>query len=310
MRTRLAGGVAALLLGATLPANASPVPLPVLRGTVTLTGATSYVREFVLRSPARFSYEHRTVRAAGGRYAGYVLRKVGEGITPTAASIRPGFCTTRGCARPAWSGTYVMDLFTGSPLAQGANPDHVVLSPGRYRVYLVADGKPVTVTLRFPGTGRAAYTSGTRTTAPIAVPEPSSWDPATPAGNPGSLYSAGATHRTTAPLVFHYLTSWKYVYGPPKAAHAQGICTYDGAPAPATLGTYQYPCSGPLGFMAYGQSPTGRKTGPANAFDEHAPTSQFFGLSEVSGELSIGGYINSPVPATSAHTTLLWVDLR
>ncbi len=149
--------------------------------------------------------------------------------------------------------------------------------------------------------------------AGVDVPKPSSYGPATPAANTGHLYSAGATHRTRADSLFYYLTSWKYVYGPPKSANQQGVCTFDGGPVPSPLGPYQYLCGGdePLNFYVFGQRATERKTGPSGLPDEYAVTTDAFGVQEVKrGALSIGGFINGPSPATGAHTTILWVDFR
>lgn len=313
MRVRFAGGVvAAVLLGAALPANALSRPAAVeMRGTITLTGSASFVRELVLRKPFRMTPAHRTVKASGGRYGGFVIRKHGgDGIlaTPTVASVVSGYCTTRACTRPAWVPSQPFDLFTGTTGNPGET--YAELPAGRYWVALIADGKPVTATLRFPGAGRTSLSSGARTAARIDVPKPSQYGPATPAANPGSLYSAGATHATRSPSLFYYLTSWKYVYGPPKSVNQQGVCVFDGAPPAGQTGAYQYPCGGSeaLNFFAFGQRDTGRMTGPNKALGEYAVTTDAFGVNEVDGRLSIGGFINGASPATSAHTTILWVD--
>lgn len=313
MRVRLAGGIAAaVLLGAMLPASAlSAATVTEMRGTITLSGSTSFVRELVLRKPFRMTPANRTVKAAGGRYGGFVIRRHGSDTifdTPTVASMVSGYCTTRACARPAWVPSQPYDLFTGTT----STPDETstLLAAGRYWVALVADGKPVTVTLRFPGTGRTSLRSGARTPARIDVPKPSQYGPETPAANTGSLYSAGATHATRSSSLFYYLTSWKYVYGPPKSVNQQGVCAFDGAPPAGHTGAYQYPCGGSevLNFFAFGQRDTGRMTGPNKALAEYAVTTDAFGVHEVDDRLSIGGFINGASPATSAHTTVLWVD--
>ena len=43
---------------------------------------------------------------------------------------------------------------------------------------------------------------------------------------------------------WRYLTSWKYVYGPPKSVNQQGVCFLDGPPSARQTGAYQYPCGG------------------------------------------------------------------
>lgn len=310
MKVRFAGIAVVTLFAATLPASALSAPSPLeMQGTITLSGSTGFVRELTLRKPFKITSAHRTVKASGGRYAGFVLRKHAEDIldTPGVASIVSGYCTTRACARPAWASAHPLDLFSGATVP---NEMSTTLSPGRYWVALVADGKPVTVTLRFPGTGRTTVTSGVRRAPAIDVPKPSLYGPETPAGNTGQLYSAGTTHRSRSAGLFYYLTSWKNVYGPPRSANEQGVCVFEGEPVAGPLGPYQYPCGGSevLNFYAFGQRETGRKTGPSGQFPEYAVTTDAFGVNEIDDALSIGGFINGASPATSAHTTILWVD--
>lgn len=307
---RLAGGVAALLVGTTLPAGAAPAGPVELRGTVTLSGTTSFVREVVLRTPLRFTAQHRVVRTAGGRFSGFVLRRVGDGVTTTVASIAPGYCAARGCARPAWSGTYVTDLFTGFPTNPGEPITYAPLAPGRYQLYLIADGKPVTVTLKFGGTGRTTLTGGAARPTAIDMPKPSQYGPETAAGNTGHLYAAGATHRAVASSTFFYMLSWKLIYGPPKTVNQEGVCVFEGPPVGGPSGAYQYPCAGNqvANFGPFGQWSTGTRTGPLNALEGYAAILEFFGVNEGQEEYSIGGFINGPSPATGAHTVILWAD--
>lgn len=314
-RTRLTGAAAGLVLAAGLPVGASAAPPLELRGAITVSGTSSFVREVVVRKTVRITAADIAVASKGGRYAGVVLRKDGrgyDGVTTTVAAMAPGFCTARGCARPAWSGTYAYKLFTGFATTPGGPADNAPLTPGRYRLYLVADGKPVTVTLKLPGAGRTAITSGAPAKVTVDLPKPSQYGPATAAGNPGHLYAAGATHRTTGPGAFHFMTSWKFVYGTPKSANQEGVCVFDGAPGAGPFGPYQYPCAGNqwLNFTPFGQVATGSKAGPMGAADQYAATLEYFGVYGDRDAHSIGGFINSPLPATSAHTTILWVDFR
>jgi hypothetical protein len=315
MNLRLAGSAAAFLVfAAALPASALSQRVALeMRGTITLRGSTSFVRELVLTKPFRITPAHRTVSTSGGRYSGFVLRKHGKGVltTQTVASMVPGYCDTRGCVRPGWAPSETMDLFTGYATTPGQTEINAPLTPGRYWIALIADGKPVSVTLRFPGSGRTTVTTGARISSAIDVPDPATYDPETPAAATGQLYSAGATRRTRAGSLFYYLTSWKFVYGPPKSVNQQGVCTFEGPPVEAPTGAYQYPCGGDelLNFYAFGQRATNRKSGPGGLADEFAVTTDAFGVHEVDGAaLSLGGFINGPSPSTSAHTTILWVD--
>lgn len=306
-RTRLAAVVAAVLCCAAAPADASSTAPLTLGGTVTVSGRSGFVRDVVVPKAATFVDTDAVLRSGGGRYSGFILRKNGEGNTHTIAVIRPGNCLTRGCARPAWVGTWVTKFHAGYSRPPGSPPDQAPVPPGRYRLYLLTDGKPVTATFKLRGlTGRTSITSGRPYAPTIDVTKPSQYAPA----ETGQLYSSGATHKTDASSTFRYYMAWKLLYGPPKSVNQTGICGYNGdPPASGTVqAPFQYPCGGAASVFPSGQHGTGAKTGPMGVADQYVTTSEYFGIAEDIGHTSLGGYLNSHVPASSAHSTILWVD--
>jgi len=305
-RTRLAGGIAALLLCAGTPAGASSAPSATvaLGATVTVTGTTSFVREVTLAKPVRLTHESWRVESTAGRFGGFALDPLNANEPGTVFAFRSGFCAARGCTRPGWApyGASCLCGFKGSDASEATIP------AGRYRLYLVADGGRVSVTLSLPGLrGRTAITSGSPLRPVIDSPKPQQFDPpADAAGYGGNLYAAGSTHRFGERGGIYLVDVWKIVPGAPKSANPSAACIFEDAAAPS----FQAPCSGASQHATgvYGQVPTGERTGPGSAVDLYAAglMSSFGVLGE--GTWSVGGYINSAAPAREAHTQALWLD--
>lgn len=313
LRTRLAAVVAVALCCASAPAGASRAVTPLtLAGRVTVSGTSSFVRAVVVPKAATYLDADTTVSTSGGRYAGFLLRRNGDGLTLTIAGIRPGHCLTRGCARPAWDGTYVTTFHGGYATPAGYPPDRAPVPAGRYRLYLVTDGKPVSATFRLHGlSGSVGIRSGRAFSPSIDVPEPTQYGPDAAAANGGHLYAAGASHTTDATSTFRYYIAWKILYGPPKSVNQIGFCGYQGdPPRGGTTPAFQYPCGGAAAVFPSGQYGTGAKDGPLGVADQYVTRSSYFGIAEDIGHTSLGGYLNSPGPASAAHTTILWVDFR
>ena len=317
---RLAAALATVLAVGVMPsAGASSRPPAVtLGGSVTLSGSGSYVREVVLPRPVTFQEQtwHETWRitAPRGRFAGYALRPKASEVEGVAFALTRGYCLTRACARPPWVSSYGNGCLCN---LAGPTPGVVTLPAGRYRLYLIADGAPVTVTLKFPGlTGKVSIRTGAPHRPVIDTPKPAVLDPpiAPPAGMGGNRYSAGATHAARDDgLEFgamYFLVSWK-IFGvsPPKSVNQSGGCMFDGPAVPGPLGLYQYPCD--VGTLVDvrpgGQVQTGSKTGPGGALDQYATFTEMFGLIH-DGPVSLGAYINSHSPASEAHTQIFWLD--
>jgi hypothetical protein len=299
---RLAGGIAALVLALPVsPAGASSPTAPVKAGgSILLTGATSYVREIVISRTVTISGETSSkVEASRGRFAGFALRRATEDDPGVFFDIQEGGCDTKGCQRVPWAfgGTCVCGGYrSATPPPAGT----ATLAPGRYRLYLIADGGPVTVHLTLHGLpGRTTIRSGRPHPVVIAAP------PGQGSPDGGSLlYSAGGAHASGAWGGLHYLLLRKMLVSPPKSANHGGACLSDHPPSGGPLGPYQFPCEpGTVG----GQVETDRTLGPLNLTKQYATQISFFGI-HGEGDWSLGGYLNSEFPATEAHAQLLWMD--
>lgn len=233
---RLAAACAAVLVASMRPAAAAAArPAAVaLAGSVTVSGSESYVRDVVLPRATTFQEEtwHETWRitASRGRFAGFVLRRVGAEAEGSMFAMTRGYCLTRACVRPAWvaeSGNGCLCGFTGRRLGESTLP------AGRYRLHLVADGAPVTVSLRFPGlSGAVSIRRGTPYRPVIETPEPAVADPPiSPQARMGAnRYSAGST-RAARHGGLYYLLAWKvFAASPPKSVNQAGACLFRGAP--------------------------------------------------------------------------------
>ena len=321
--TRLAAVLATVLAFAVPPSvgASSRPPAVTLRGSVTLAGSESYVRDVVLPRTTTFAEEtwHTTwrIHAPRGRFAGFALRRAGTDDNQAAFAVTRGYCLTRACVRPAWVGAYGSGCICGG----GAVPIGLLVLPaGRYRLHLIADGAPVTVTLTFPGlTGKVAIRAGSPHRTVIDTPQPAVLDPpiGPPAGMGGNRYSAGATH--TAPHGgIYYLLAWKtFAVSPPKSVNQIGLCMFRGRATPGPLGLYQYPCdvlSAAQSVFLSGQVETGRTAGPSGALKEYVTFEEAFGVPSDGpgvvheGTFSLGAYLNSHSPATEAHMQILWLD--
>lgn len=309
---RSAGAVLALvLLAAVAPANALSAPPGTVRlgGTVTLTGSTSFSRSVVIDKPVRIRLGDWKVTAPRGRFAGFVLRQDGpEDVMPTVMDIQPGMCHTRACERAWWS--VPAGCLCAVEIPDPADSARGILRPGRYRLYLIADGAPVTVHLPLPGLrGRTTLSAGAGVAARIDALRPAQLEPPIPSGGVGgNLYSAGGSRTVGSGGGMQVLVMWKYLVGAPKAANNGGVCFYPRTPKPAAGAPYQAPCDGgSWQRLTTGQDEIGAKGGPNGTFDLYATSLKRFGLLE-RGPIGVGGHINSANPATAAYAQNLWLD--
>lgn len=209
----LATCLTAVAGGATAGAAARPVPS--LTGTVTLTGSTTGYLAVRLAAPATldnaaFGRGGVTITGAG-RYVGFFLRQEKPG----------GVRLLGGRAEGSRLGTYLMPL---QGLADGPS---LRLPAGSYRLYLLADGKPATVTLRLRGlAGSSTLRPAKRVPYTLASPAATV---ATPGGN---VAFAGADATLDGPgIAFDFLRTVNSNF---QASNTQ-LCFYDGKPPPAPL---------------------------------------------------------------------------
>ncbi len=136
--------------GATTRSSAPPS----VAGTTTIVGDSTAAMRVDL--PRRASLNRKSgpnpdIRISGdGRLIGVVLTKdnVTDYNRETFQAVRFGYCAERGCS-PAKTSDQLVSTRPGDgePDPEGT----IVLEPGSYLLYLIADGAPVTVELRFHG---------------------------------------------------------------------------------------------------------------------------------------------------------------
>lgn len=156
-RAQVVLGLVAALLPLTPRADAA---VPALAGTTVVTGSVTGRLTVDLRAPATVDLGLPPVTDApgasvsgDGRLTGAVLvrRGAGRGVTWLWAS-RAGLCSRPGC-RPVHGGAFHA---WGLTRDRRLSATFAELLAGRYDLYLLADGRPVTVTLRLRGVGGRA----------------------------------------------------------------------------------------------------------------------------------------------------------
>lgn len=173
--TRTLVALAALLLAFLAPPATAAGPTapktPALTGTVTISGAkTGYVpvtiaRDARLGDPFHVSRRDSVKIEGGGRMAGFALVQDGR-QGPVIVGGRSEFTVPYAQRQ----GEFIYDALNGPP--QG--DDSYLLPAGSYRLYLLTDGKPTKVTLRFGGLrGQSALTPKVRTTGTVQGGPPS-----------------------------------------------------------------------------------------------------------------------------------------
>lgn len=150
---------AAMTAAATLAPRADAAP-PSLAGRTVLTGSSTAGIRVHLPRPVSVSLTTSIARVTGdGRAVGFALVPAARLADPRRlvyGHVRFGFCNVAGCRAAETSG----GVFAfNAP----EDTDRVTLPRGDYQLYLVADGRPVTVELTLPGlTGRTTIRPNVR----------------------------------------------------------------------------------------------------------------------------------------------------
>ncbi len=163
---------------AAVAASAGGPRAPRLGATTIISGSEPAVAFVRVESPATVDV-HEDFRSArgpspsisitgGGRFAGFVLVKETSRDTSENFLIAGRFsdCASRGCASEKKPMNYV------SPSNIAGSPSGFVdLDPGRYRLYLIADGTPVRIVLRLDGLeGRSSISPTTPAAVDLRAP--------------------------------------------------------------------------------------------------------------------------------------------
>ena len=200
----------------------------------------------VVRFPAGTEFDNNAISVTGsGPFAGIL-------VTPDPPYLTAPNCgrTSSGdliklCPNPA-DGIYIRGLLPsvfGTPrqfvsMTDGDNTTFCSkcrLAGGLYRVYVLAEGTPVTVSVTFPGLGGSVDVSPTHGVKLNAgVPDPA----LEPSGS--SAYGAGLTGTLGTPsMQFGVVGEWVAA----SADNAVGVCFYDGDPGDPRF-AYQPGCFG------------------------------------------------------------------
>ena len=147
---------------------------PTLAGTTRITGGSTAAMWVDIPSEVQLRSRYGPnpdIRIKGrGRMVGFVLTQtpVNELDREFLFGGRADFCAEAGCSS---NDTF---QFMGASSASGDDPaNRVVLPKGRYILYLIADGSPVSVTLRLQGLrGSAKLTPTSPVASSVSVPTP------------------------------------------------------------------------------------------------------------------------------------------
>jgi hypothetical protein len=201
-RRLLAAGVLVTVVLApavVVPASAA-TRLPVVAGVTELRGSTAGMvrvrvdRPAVLRDPLEPAFRNDLVATGGGRFAGFALVADTPGLTGL---------TIVGGRLPAASGAGNVTL-----ALNGAEPnaDGWAVPAGTYRLYLLADGQPAVVRLRFHGlAGSIRLTPTSRRT--LVVREPAPVADAAPAR---VVYTAGGDNPVPGQALYFHADYMRY----------------------------------------------------------------------------------------------------
>ncbi|MDQ3952737.1 MAG: hypothetical protein M3279_07230 [Actinomycetota bacterium] len=155
-----------LLTGAVFPpatslARTAPAKLA---GRTRITGNATSVTWVTIPKPVAFGTDDIRIQGAG-RIAGFVLTEtpVDDLEREFVMAARTSLCETPGC-----TSNDVYEFVAGPPPGTA----DIMLEPGRYLLYLLADGAPVSVTLRLQGVrGATEVRPSTPVDAGVSVPD-------------------------------------------------------------------------------------------------------------------------------------------
>lgn len=193
--------VAALLAATVLVVPRPAVAVPRAPFGTTFTSARGGAAAFTLTRPVSFRYVAGTgipeiaVNGPVGRMTGIVIAQ--EGIKPDSGAALYTFrfngCWSSACRTPPDEKLFPQTMAGSLRVPQTPNADGsttLTLPAGRYRAHVVADGAPVSVTVRFPGLpGRGRIPATARSLATAKTAESAFAN--SPQGQ--VLYSAGAS---------------------------------------------------------------------------------------------------------------------
>ena len=207
------------LLGAILPGSVSvakPRDVFVIDSSTRFTASETSMMRVRFQHPVKIADLHYHIRG-NGRLYGYLMRKVGnygdtrgpkqEGTRPFMRAITTGQCTEHGCRAEH------DPFFFGTTYNVGKKVS------GLWDLYIVADGSPVSVTLKISG---SKSRRSVRVNGPVTS-EMRTLTPRVHETNTNTIYSAGDFSRLKEPD-FGAIALW--TIGAPHGATAYGACHF------------------------------------------------------------------------------------
>lgn len=249
----------AVVTAMTAPTAAAPIAdrdvgrVQSLAGVNVITGdATGYVLVRIprgaaidiRRDPSRASGPNRHLVISGqGRFVGVALMKEdSHSNLPVVLAGRYAECIEPGCDKRSRR-TSVIWPGEGDASADGETlPRYLKLEPGIYRIYLFADGAPVSVRLQLKGlTGRSVF----RAEHEAGGFSSGAFNGPITETHTGSSFAAGDTYHGGQDGFF---ATFLILRAPDLGALSWGLCHYGGPAAPPSRAAYGRHCSAaPLG---------------------------------------------------------------
>lgn len=295
---RVAALAAASVALTTTPAlGAAP---PALAGTTTVVATRTASLTVRLPRTTAVTLNDVSVNVPRGRMAAFAVKRVGGWDEPVVAVVHDGYCASPGCATafPKSSLGFVRTP-GGSDGLSGTLP------AGTYRVYVVTDGAPFTVSLTLRGLrGSVSLRPNAPARGEVVAPAPSvAQPPASP-----QLFAGGSTRTIGAGGGLNATGVWKdlangVVPGP------AGPCFYEGAPPTGATAAYQLPCEGGRGAIPpFLSQPHANGTGATPAGPGRFFTTTSSGYLLPPGTHGIGGYNNTTGLVNAAYVHQVWLD--
>ena len=300
-RSRVAALLALCAALVTVPASAAPAPVT-LAGTTVING--SRTASVAVRLPRAVDFDVSDIATVSprGRITGIVLKKDGAWNAPYVSAIHVGFCAERGCEATFPKGAFGFIWAPGSTNGLSGR-----LPAGNYRLHVVVDGAPTTVTITFRGLkGKVRITPTGPARAAVVAPKPTV---AEPASSP-ALFAGGSAHTTGSRGGIHHMSVWKELPAmAPRSAVGQCIYSDGKVPTGGPVPPYQMPCADGVGGFPFISS----EPGPAGPATTAIGPGRFIsginaGYLLPPGRSAIGGYHNTPGPVTAAYVHQLWLD--
>jgi hypothetical protein len=287
----LAGLAAALLLQG--PAAAQSAPLLVVEGSAAATAVVDLPRPSVVKAAALFS--EQVAVSGDGRVVGLVLEQLAPEPRAVLVAVNYNLCADPGC-----SAADRQEYVAGRPASgEGAAGEDVRLPAGRYRLTLLADGRPVRVAVALDGLDESLPVRPTGPSSVVYRPIEGTGQEAPPPFR--NLFSGGRTYPAGQSALV--LTQQLYRTAA-TAAGVAGTCVVRGEAPPADAYAPGCPTAQPSADRV-------EFTSPVTVLDPSSVLVASYAAIELGQDssASIGHYLASASPVVESSVTQVEVPL-